>query len=308
MSTFTGTDHMSALLERADARRRLSRALGGAVRSLWWGLGLGIAIAVAARWTAWPALAALGPALVVLAALAGAVLGAPRRDLALAAAQVDRRGGLEATLTTGLEVRAGRLGNGRLALAALRQAEHAAAALEPEVVPIELPARARYVAIPAAVLCGIMLLPSTRWAARSRTVLVPVGGAAAAGKTDLAEGEAEAHRKGEFAPEARSGREEVAQAVRREAEDAARSRDALARIRPPSRRGGAAARAPEQPGVPDRNEAGSGDEERGGEATVPGDAGSSSGRAPVDQEEEAAIREQFPEYMDIVRRYFAGPR
>jgi hypothetical protein len=276
-------------------------------RALWPGLVAAIALAAAWRLAGGTALgAALGTgvwACVLLPAVFGFAAGLRRRDLVAAASELDRRSGLEAALATGLEVAAGRIA-GPLAEAALAEAELAAARTGRETVPVA-PPRARYLVVPAAALAGVLLVPAGAGRRPGAHVLVPADGAAGGRGGEALE----------LSPE------EVAAARARAAERGAGDRagvddtrkgeereDVAALPSPPPRAGGRRARSGRS-----RAAAARGPESTGGSGaavteggTTPGPLGGGAGGA-VDLGESGLILERFPEYEELVRRYFAGP-
>jgi hypothetical protein len=232
------------------------------------------------------------------------VLRLGREDLLGAAAELDLAAGLEAGLATGLEVSQGRIG-GELAPAALARALRSASGLRGTEVALSTPAWARYLALPAAVLAGILLLPLETGARTGRTtgLLGPAGAGGGARGGPVTAGEP---RETEAAHIARSPAENVA-LLEEYREDAAAGR---APVRVPAGPPPRPARADGErasPAAAARGKgAGTGDGQGAAapEESPPGPAARAAG--PVDLGEAAAIRERFPEYEDIIGRYFAG--
>lgn len=301
-------------------------ALAWAARALWPGLAAAIGLAVFLRLTGGgPAALASSAALVAAAAGAGALLGLRRRDLLAAAAELDRRAGLEAALATGLEVSTGRVA-GPLAPAALAEAEQAAARLGgAEVGPVPpgglprvglaplvpvLPRGARYLAVPAAVLAGVVLLPGGTARRGGGEFLLATGASPAGAEAAAARETKEADTRLEGRLLAR--RAQVTEAIKEYKERKARAgregdhvrlpAPPRARRRRPRRDDRAGGR-----GTREADAAGGGNDVG---ATSEKDPASLGGArpGPVDVEEAAVIRERFPEYEELVRRYFAGPR
>jgi hypothetical protein len=234
----------------------------------------------------------------------GLAAGFRRRDLLAAASELDRRSALEAALATGLEVAAGRI-SGPLAGAALAEAELAAAGVRLETVPVA-PARARYLAVPAAVLAGVLLVPGGGSRAPAGHILVPADGRVG-DAAELAPDDVAAATKG--------GRREARPdgvRDRRPDGDERVGRDEVAVLPPPPprtrarRRKGGGARAgggigPEAARAPGGT----------GASTSEGDTGawpgSGDASGEVDLGESGVVLERFPEYEELVRRYFAGP-
>ncbi len=317
---------LGALLERADRRLRTRAALDVAVRAFWPALVVAVILTAAWRLTGYGTLAVAATGL-PLALCVGLLIWLPfgfrRRNPLRAAAALDRRAGLEAAFATGFEVRSGRIA-GAMANAALAEAERQAARLAREdaggggasslagLVPI-LPRGARFLAVPLAVLAGLALVPGgARPGGEWMYVLVPAG--AAGGGGEDAEG-----RRGD--PETRAPRADRITAVARErntnkAIAAYKARERAADAPPPlpaTPRAGAK-RRPRRAhdeaagrGADSRTEGGTGDAEL--DAGLPElDVAGPAGSGPVDAEESAVIQERFPEYGELIRRYFTGPR
>jgi hypothetical protein len=229
------------------------------------------------------------------------------RDLDGAAVELDRRGELEATLVTGLELSRARRDAGPFAPAAVREADRAASTLRAEVVPIDLPSRARYLAIPAAVLAGMLLMPSRDRGARRISRFAPVEGGGGSAKGAGSAIGAEDIPEDAFAARGQTGPDEIASAVRRQIEQGARVEEALRRLTPPPSSSRADARAVSaEPDATDEPGAAGGDAASRADVLDADDG--RAGRAPVDLEEEAALVERFPDYAEVIRRYFAGRR
>ena len=206
--------------------------------------GLAAALALAGAWrlTGGSAFLALALATLILPALVGVAASFAASfaadDALLAAAELDRRAGLDGLLATGFEISRGRIRT-FLAPEALRRARDAAHSLDGSEIPMAPPGWVRYLSLPAALVLAMLALP---------------GGGAPRGTG--------------------FGGERLIAA-----------------------------------GGPKTVEAGrAGAEHRADEARETADSGrpSSSGGGPVDLEEAAVFRERFPEYEDLVRRYFAG--
>ena len=306
----------SRLFARAARRRNARRAIALAAKALVPGLALAVALAGAWRLTGGGAILALVAAAAGLPFVAAAAASLVRGDaLALryrAAAELDRRTGLDGLLATGLEISRGGIRTA-LAPAALRRAHEAASSLAGSEIPLAPPAWARYLSLPAALLVAILALPAG----------APRPGRAYAGGGPTAGGVAPADETRDAADrrvddEARAAeRREVRRAVaaykaeRRKELDRAKAAVPLPpapRIppRPRDRTRGEGRGA--RPGVGRPGDgAGDGEGGRPGEperAGTEGLAGAEPG--PVDLEEFAAFREHVPEYEDLIRRYFAG--
>ncbi len=291
------------LVRRADTRRRVRIMFATVARALWPGLVAATIFAVAWRFAGGTALGVAVGACVILPVILGVIRGLRRRDLLAAASELDRRSGLEAALATGVEVATGRIA-GPLSGAAFAEAELAAARTGHEAVPVA-PPRARYLALPASVLAGILLVPSGAAERVRGYILVPGEGAAGMHAKD-ADG---------LPPE------EIAAARARAAK---RNSEALAKPRMGTERdtGAEAAMLPPPPKRTRRRRTRSGRSRAAG-ALDPKSTGASGAGTPdpepaarplgsgtgdaVDLGESGLILERFPEYEDLVRRYFAGP-
>ena len=307
------------LLLRTGRRRRARRALALAARCLVPGLAAALALAGAWRLTGADTFLALALATLILPALAGIAVSFTADDALLAAAELDRRAGLDGLLATGFEISRGRIRT-FLAPEALRRAEAAASSLDGSEIPLAPPDWVRYLALPAALVLAILALPrgGAPWGAGFRGERLTAAGEAEA----LEPGRAIAgHRLDEARETQRRGlRRDDRRAIA--AYKAARKREAdrAAKVKPlppapriapriaprPARTGEAksAARA----SLESRAEGGgTGDGEA---AAAPEEADAvrlgGPGAGPVDLEEAAVFRERFPEYEDLVRRYFAG--
>jgi hypothetical protein len=298
---------LESLLRAAERRRRLRSVVSGAALSLWPGLVVSIILAVAWRLIGGEHLLAASAAVVLVSAVAGAVSGLRREDLLAAAAELDRRAGLEAALATGLEVCTGRIG-GTLAAAALLEAERASSGIGPGEIPFAPPSWARYLVLPAAVLAGVALVPR----GRPPDLRPAVGGRLAA--RGAAGGEAHAAREDAAGPRAEARaltpeeRRALAEEYRRRKTEAVPAAELPAP--PPSRRPRARSKADEgarvRPGEGEKTDGagGGGLPESTEDVTRPLGGGAGG---PLDRGEAAVVRERFPEYADVVRRYFAGP-
>ncbi len=272
-------------------------------RALWPGLVAATVFAVAWRITGGTILGVAVAVCVFGPAILGFVKGLRPRDLLAAASELDQRSGLEAALATGIEVATGRIA-GSLSGAALAEAELAAGRTRHEAVPIA-PRRARYLALPATVLVGILLVPSGAAQRAARYVLVPDDGTANTRTGDATT----------LAPE------DIAAARARAAE---RNPEALAKPREGTERDPGAETAMLPPPPPRTRGRRSRDgRSRAAGALDPESKGASGTGAPdpeaaaaqigrgtggaVDLGESGLMLERFPEYEDLVRRYFAGP-
>jgi len=290
-------------LAGADRRRRVRLVLVGVTRALWAGLAVGVAALVAWRLSGATWWLVVAFAAVAFAALVGAARGARRRDLAAAAVELDRACGLDASLATALEV-AHRPSAGDVSAAAVRQAESAAGRIDPESVPTEPGGRSRFLVIPGAVFAAALLLP-VAGPSSTRTFVPALG---AGGATDAAStGELEpdgAKRPREGATRAK--REDVVRALKAKAESVELAERAREPLKPPAERRRDRSRSRGKRNAAgdekDNDETGSG----GSALSRAGAVALDGGDAPVDVREKAVAREYFPEYGEVVRRYFGG--
>jgi hypothetical protein len=295
-------------------------ALASAARTLWAGLAAAVLLAILWRLTGAASAAIASAGVLAAAAGGGIILGLRRRDLLAAAAELDQSARLEAALATGLEVSTGRVA-GPLAGAALGEAQRAASGLGGKqgeqvgaeggdplapLVPL-VPRGARYLAVPAAVLAGVALLPGGG-DRRGNGVFVLTSGHAAqareggdAARTKEEPGKIDGRRF--LAPRARLP-EALEEYKERRARDGGRA------YLPAPPRG--ARRRPARDdgsGASSRGADGGGDGDASGVAAEDGPASLGGAEAgPVDRREAAIIQERFPEYEELVRRYFAGPQ
>jgi len=295
---------LAGLLCRADRRRRARIVFAAIARALWPGLVAAIVFAGAWRVAGGPALGVAAAACVLLPAAIGLARGLRRRDLLAAASELDRRSDLEAALSTGVEVAEGRIA-GPLSAAALAEAEFAAARVGHDVVPVS-PPRARYLALPGAVLAGVLLVPGGAARRPGGYTLVPADGAAGAETGDAGESPHDDAARARIRPPdkpapTRDGPRDDLQRAGRDEENLLPPRPTRSRGRKAqkgrSRTSGAL--APESHGG---SGAGAPDPDAG--APPPGRGAGGA----LDLGESGLILERFPEYEDIVRRYFAGPR
>lgn len=311
------------LLVRAGRRRRARRAVALAARCLVPGLAAALALAGAWRLTGGSAFLALALATLILPALAGVAAAFAAAftadDALLAAAELDRRAGLDGLLATGLEISRGRIRT-LLAPEALRRARDAARSLDGSEIPVAPPGWVRYLSLPAALVLAILALPgggAPRGTGFGGERLI------AAGESETVEaGRADAGHRPEEARETerralrRDDKRAIAAykaAYRREAARAAKAKPLppapriaprFARRRAENDEAKSASRASSE----SRAEGGG-----AGDGEAPASPGESDaerlggpGTGPVDLEEAAVFRERFPEYEDLVRRYFAG--
>ncbi len=291
------------LVHRADRRRRVRIMFAAVARALWPGLVAATIFAVAWRFAGGTALGVAVGACVLLPAILGFAKGLRRRDLLAAASELDRRSGLEAALATGVEVATGQIA-GPLSGAALAEAELAAARTRHEAVPVA-PPRARYLALPATVLAGVLLVPGEAVRRVGGYILVPADAAAGTRARDTA-----AFPPDEIAAARARAATRNPEAPAKPGDDAERDQGAEVAMLPPppkrtqrrrARSGRSRAAGALDPKSKDAAGAGTPDAEA--DARAPGRG---AGEA-VDLGESGLILERFPEYEELVRRYFAGP-
>jgi hypothetical protein len=238
---------------------------------------------------------------VVISLAVGALIGRRAPDLRAAAVELDRTLGHDAALLTGLEIQQGVLG-GVFADAAARDAERLALGIDPSDIRIEPTARARYLAIPAALLAVVVLLPRDErttghgWASALDT---PNASASVENTPPLDGGPRDIEHDTPTADRAH-----VRAALDEEADAADRAQRAVEQLKPPAPKGDPSARRGPAPGASGINEeagAGSGSDMVNDEAPALGGGGSI-----VDDFEEAIAGERFGAYADLVQRYFAG--
>jgi len=295
---------LAGLVRRADSRRRARIVFAAVSRALWPGLVAAIVLAAAWRAAGGTVLGVSAGACILLPVGIGLARGLRRRDLLAAASELDRRSGLEAALATGVEVAEGRIG-GPLSAAALAEAELAAARVSHDVVPLS-PPRARYLALPGAVLVGVLLVPGGAARRAGGYILVPADGAAGEALADAPEFPHDDMAGARTRPQDKQARRAAGPR-----EDVARDgRDEEALLPPPAsrRRGRRTDKGRSRTSAALDPEAGRGP----GTGTPDPAAGAASpGRGAggaLDLGESGLVLERFPEYEDIVRRYFAGPR
>jgi len=295
-----------ALLALADRRRRARLLLESVGRWMWPALAAAAFLAAAHRvsgagWLAWA-----WPLPVALAAVGGAAVGLRRGDLLAAAAELDRVARLDAALATGLEAVQGRI-RGPLAAAVTAQAERLASGLRAEAVSVLPGGRSRYLAVPAAILAGLVLIPSGP-AARGERMLVSASGPAPSGASeglrrgavpeDLGRAASPRARDGKAAPESRAG------SVRRNQDQAERAADFLHAPLKAGRRSAAGRAAPGREAAGETSPSAA-RPEAAESPSAPRAAAVAGG--PLDLGEAAVLAERFPEYDELIRRYFLGP-
>lgn len=306
-------------LRPAARRRRLRRALRRGVLALVPGLALSLVFTALGRAMGSNALLAAG-ALVPIMSFAAGALGSlsfhgkkGRDELALAAFELDERLGLEALLATGLDVARGAAA-GRLGCVTLRRAAAAARSSPPSAVEVSPQPWARYLAFPAAVAVGLLLMP--RLGAEGRSRPRPAIEEAPAG---TGVGEGAAVRKSREARAGKIGRgrlpgdterirpAEKATAAPRKERLYVLDKAALRSLRKPGARSGA-------PGAGRKGTRGAGRTRAEGgllvsseKKTSPRARGRPQGRGAYDKEA-AILQERFPEYEGVIRRYFMGER
>jgi hypothetical protein len=263
-------------------------ALASAARTLWAGLAAAVLLAILWRLTG-AASAAIASAGVLAAAAGGGVstgrVAGPLAGAALGEAQRAASG----------------LGG--------KQGEQVGAEGGDPLAPLVplVPRGARYLAVPAAVLAGVALLPGGG-DRRGNGVFVLTSGHAAqareggdAARTKEEPGKIDGRRF--LAPRARLP-EALEEYKERRARDGGRA------YLPAPPRG--ARRRPARDdgsGASSRGADGGGDGDASGVAAEDGPASLGGAEAgPVDRREAAIIQERFPEYEELVRRYFAGPQ
>lgn len=306
-------------LRPAARRRRLRRALRWGFLALVPGLALSLVFTALGRGMGSNALLAVGALVPIMSFTAGALGGLSfhgrkgRDELALVAFELDERLGLEALLATGLDVARGAAG-GRLGGVVLGRAAAAAGSTPPSAVEISPQPWARYLAFPAAVAVGLLLMPRLGAEGRSRPRPAIERGPAGAGV-----GEGAAARKGREARAGKIGLGRLPGAAERirpveKAATAPRKgrfyvldKAALRSLRKPWARSGA-------PGAGRKGTGGAGRTRAEGGLLVPSEKktsprarGRPQGRGAYDKEA-AILQERFPEYEGVIRRYFTGER
>jgi hypothetical protein len=291
------------LVHRADRRRRMRIMFAAVTSALGPGLVAATVFAVAWRVSGGTTLGVAVGVSVFVPAIFGFAKGLSRRDLLAAASELDRRSGLEAALATGVEVVTGRIA-GALSGAALAEAELVAARTTHEAVPIA-PRRARYLALPATVLVGILLVPGGAAQRAGRFIFVPGGDTA-----DARTGDATTLSADEVTEDRARAAERNSEALAKHPDGTERDPGAEAAVLPPppqrthtrrSRSG--LSRAAGALDLESKDASGTGAPDAEAAASQ---IGRGTGEA-VDLGESGLMLKRFPEYEDLVRRYFAGP-